>query len=52
MNVRPFTPDGIALLGTDTDKAVAIAPGRNEKTIAFRRRKLGITPFGKTGPGA
>jgi len=51
-NIRPFTPDEIALLGTDTDLAVANALGRDVPTIQWKRRKLGIPAVGrKRAPG-
>jgi hypothetical protein len=51
-NLRFFTPEEIALLGTDTDRAVASALGRDVQTISWKRRKLRIPAVGrKRAPG-
>jgi hypothetical protein len=51
-HLRPFTPDEIDLLGTDTDLAVANALGRDVQTVAWKRRKLRIPAVGrKRAPG-
>jgi hypothetical protein len=48
-HMRPFTPDEIGLLGTDTDQAVADASGRDVPTVRWKRRKLGISAVGGRG---
>lgn len=42
-----WTPKEIALLGTDTDEAVASRIGRTEAAVGVKRRQLGIRPLGK-----
>jgi hypothetical protein len=46
-HIRPFTPEELALLGTDTDQAVADTLGRDVPTVRWKRRKLAITAFGR-----
>src|SRR4051812_9448859 len=43
--LRPFTADEDALLGTMVDRMVAERTGRDYKTVAARRKKLGIPSF-------
>jgi len=42
--------DEIAVLGTDTDRAVANALGRDVPTSQWNRRKLGIPAVGRKRP--
>ena len=48
-HIRRFTDEEIALLGTDTDSAVARRLGRDQKTVQWKRRSLAIPAFGKRG---
>lgn len=41
----PWTPEQIALLGTDTDKAIGARLGRSKQTVANKRLALKIAPF-------
>jgi hypothetical protein len=49
-HIRQFTAEEIGLLGTNTDRAVAAMLGRDQKTVQWKRRILGIPAFGKSGP--
>lgn len=42
-----WTDEELAMLGTDTDKAVAMKIGRSVVGVALKRRKLGIKPYRK-----
>jgi hypothetical protein len=42
---RAFTAEEIALLGTGSDRAIALALGRHTKTIHWKRNELGIPPY-------
>jgi len=42
---EPWTAQEDALLGSDTDKAVAVKLGRSSASINCRRAKLGIAAF-------
>jgi hypothetical protein len=44
-SVRQFTPDEIALLGTDTDAMIAKVLDRSLKTIQWKRKTLDIPSF-------
>lgn len=46
-HIRRFTDEEIALLGTDTDSSVARRLGRDQRTVQWKRRSLGIPAFGK-----
>lgn len=46
-NIRRFTAEEIALLGTDTDSVVAAKLGRGQKTIQWKRTSLGIPAVGR-----
>ena len=41
---RPWTAEELALLGTDTDAAVARRIGRTQTAVYMQRRKLGLAP--------
>jgi hypothetical protein len=49
-NIRRFTDEEIALLGTDTDRAVATKLGRDMKTVQWKRGVLGIPALSKGSP--
>ncbi len=40
--VRPWTAEELALLGTDYDRAIAVQIGRAEDTVQKRRKAMGI----------
>lgn len=42
---QAWTPEQIAMLGTITDRDVAIKTGRTAKAVSSRRLLLGIAPF-------
>jgi hypothetical protein len=47
---RPFTAAEDALLGTATDREIAVRLNRDLQTIYGRRKRLGIPPFVKRKP--
>ena len=45
-----WTDAEIALLGTDTDRAVAERTGRTETSVRMKRRELGIAAHARNDP--
>jgi hypothetical protein len=42
---RPFTKAEIALLGTDTDRAIAATMDRDPRNVRRKRKALGIPAY-------